>query len=53
MIDDFTLRVPNVEGRCALTCLVSDAQDCPFERVWAEVSVCVGRASQSMGGHLM
>ena len=28
MIDDLILRVPNVERRCAITCLVTDAQDC-------------------------
>ena len=28
MIDDLILRVPNVERRCAITCLVIDAQDC-------------------------
>ena len=28
MINDLTLWVPNVERRCAITCLVIDAQDC-------------------------
>ena len=49
MLDDLISWVPNVERKCALTCPVSDAQDCPFERVWVKVSVCVGRASQPNG----
>jgi hypothetical protein len=46
-IDDLILRVPNVERKCALTCLVSHAQDRPLERVGVEVNVCRGRANQS------
>lgn len=43
MIDDLILRIPNIERKCAIT-LVSDAQNCPLERVGGEVNW--GRASQ-------
>jgi hypothetical protein len=47
MINDLILRVSNVERKCAMTCLVSDAQDRPLERVGVEVNVCGGCASQN------
>jgi hypothetical protein len=52
------LRVPNVKRICAMTCLVSDAQDCPLEGAREEVNVCGRRVSQphasasQMKGHL-
>lgn len=32
-----------------MTYPVSDAQDCPFDRVWIEVNVSGGRAGQPKG----
>jgi hypothetical protein len=52
MIDDLILRVPNVERKCAMTCLVSDAQDCPLEGVGGEVNVCGDARASHMEAHL-
>lgn len=47
MIVDVILRVSNVDRRCAISYLVTDAQGCPFDHVWIDVGVCEGRARAS------
>jgi hypothetical protein len=51
MIDDPILRVPNVERKCAMACLVSDAQDRPLECLGCyEPSQAVRRSGRTFSG---